>query len=106
MPAPLSIRTCVLVRVTYKGYIECLNEDNHVTVWLIFGRNTDIFPQRDEEARRGDILSIKKDRYRESWVLGVRKIVQQRQRWGHNIYGKGQLGGTRVYQKTSLLYLD
>ena len=77
MPALFLIGDCVIVRVTYKGYIECLNEDNHVTVWLIFGRNTDIFPQRDEEARRGDILSIKKERYRESWVLGVRKIVQQ-----------------------------
>ena len=28
-----------------KGYIECLNEDNYVTVLFIVGRNTDIIPQ-------------------------------------------------------------
>ena len=35
---------------------------------------------RDEEARRGDILSIENEKKREK-VLGVRKIVQLQQHW-------------------------
>ena len=38
--------------------------------------------------------------------LGVRKIVQQRRRWGHYSRGKSRRGDTRVYQKSSLPYLD
>ena len=46
---------------------------------------------RYEEARRGDILSIKKERARErdNWVLEVRKIFRRRRRWIHRIHGKG-----------------
>ena len=51
IPAPLQIKDCFLVRGTDKDYIEYLNEDNYVTVWFIVGRNTEIVPQRDEEAR-------------------------------------------------------
>ena len=61
IPAPLWIIDFVLVRGADKSYIEFLNEDNYVNVWYIFGRNTYIVPQRDEEERRSDILSIKKD---------------------------------------------
>ena len=42
MPETLRVRDCVLVRGTDKGYIECLNKDNYVTVFLIVGRNTEI----------------------------------------------------------------
>ena len=45
MPAPLRVRDCILVRVTDKGYIECLNKDNYDNVWFIIGRNTEIVPQ-------------------------------------------------------------
>ena len=44
MPVPLSIVDCVKVRGIDKVYIECLNEDNYVTVWFIVGINTEIFP--------------------------------------------------------------
>ena len=44
MPATLMVRDCVLVRGTDKGYIECLNEDNYVTVLFILGINTKIVP--------------------------------------------------------------
>ena len=45
MPAPLWIGVCVIMGVIDKGYIECLNVDNYVTVWFIVGRNTEIVPQ-------------------------------------------------------------
>ena len=61
MPAHLIIRECILVRSTNKGYIECLNKDSYLTVCFIVGINTQIVPLRDEEARRGGILSIKKE---------------------------------------------
>ena len=53
-------------------------------------------------------MSIKKERERErkNLVLGVRKLIQQRQLWGHHIRGKGQQGNSRVYRKFSLPYLD
>ena len=45
MPATLMVRDCVLVRGTDKGYIECLNEDNYVTVFYIVRINAEIVPQ-------------------------------------------------------------
>ena len=62
MPAPLRIRDYVIVRGTYKGYVEYLNKDNYVTVWFIVGKNTEILPKRNEEARQGDIFIINKER--------------------------------------------
>ena len=45
MPALLTFGDCILVRGTDKGYIECINKDNYVTVYFIVGRNTDIVTQ-------------------------------------------------------------
>ena len=42
--APSIIRECIIVRVTDKGDIEFIKEDNYVTVFLIVGRNTEIVP--------------------------------------------------------------
>ena len=42
--APFWVVDCVLMRRTYKGDIGCLNEDNYVTGWFIFGINIDIMP--------------------------------------------------------------
>ena len=38
MIATLRVGDCVLVRGTDKGYIECLNADNYVTVLFIVRR--------------------------------------------------------------------
>ena len=35
---------CILVRGTDKIYIECINEENYVTVLSIIARNTEIVP--------------------------------------------------------------
>ena len=40
----LRVGDCVLVRGTDKGYIECLNKYNYVTVLFIVGRNIEIVP--------------------------------------------------------------
>ena len=40
--APLKVGDCVLVKGTYKGYIEWLNKYNYVTVLFIVGINTKI----------------------------------------------------------------
>ena len=45
MPATLRVGDCVLVRGTDKCYIECINEDNHITVLFIVGINTEIVTQ-------------------------------------------------------------
>ena len=46
IPAPLRVKYCVIVRGVDKGYIECLNKYNYVTVWFIVGRNIAIVPQK------------------------------------------------------------
>ena len=45
MPEPLQFGYYVIVRGTDKCYINCLNEDNYVTVWFIVRRNIEIMPQ-------------------------------------------------------------
>ena len=35
MPISLCVEDCILVRGTYKAYIEHINEDNYVAVWII-----------------------------------------------------------------------
>ena len=42
MPAKLWVGDCVIVRGTYKCYIECPKKDNYVTVWFIFEIHTEI----------------------------------------------------------------
>ena len=47
MPAPLRVGDCVIVRGADKCCIECLNEDNYVTVLFIIGRNKEIVPHNN-----------------------------------------------------------
>ena len=42
MPTPFRVRDYVLLRGTCRGYIECLNKYNNVTVLFIVGRNKKI----------------------------------------------------------------
>ena len=67
IPAPLRVKYCVIVRGVDKGYIECLNKYNYVTVWFIVGRNIAIVPQKQccqvpivegTESRYGHIYNI------------------------------------------------
>ena len=46
-----------------------------------------------------------RDRDREL-ILGVRKIVQRQQSWGHHSHENVQRGYARVYQKAYFPYLD
>ena len=41
----MRVGECVIVRGTYKAYIECLNKDKYVTIWFIVGINIEIVPQ-------------------------------------------------------------
>ena len=45
MPEPFRLGDLILVRGTDTVYIECLNEDNYVTVFYIVGINAEIVPQ-------------------------------------------------------------
>ena len=60
--------------------------------------------------RQGEVtfLSIKKDRDIEidNWVLGVRKIVQQRQCRLHHTRWRGRKDDAMVHQKAYFLYLN